>query len=232
MTSTSHPLSDLAPNHPILGSEEEWESIEPPMDSDLHRIQIELLLACLAWWWRPDFFVVKGVDPRPRKSWMVWREDDRYPDLIIEFLSSGTAGRDRREKKQIYQDQFQTPEYFWFHPFTQEFKGFRLERGEYQPIAKTTNDWLWSEQLELYLGIYNQKLRFFAQEGELVLSPSERAEQEYQRAEQERQRAEQEYQRAEQERQQLNQERQGRQQAEQEIERLRKRLQELGIKDP
>jgi Uma2 family endonuclease len=39
-------------------------------------------------------------------------------------------------KKPIYQDIFRTPEYFWFHPETPEFKGFRLsyrQNGEIPP---------------------------------------------------------------------------------------------------
>lgn len=50
----------------------------------------------------------------PRKSWVVWEEDDKYPNVIIELLSESTEQVDRRLKKQIYQDTFHTPEYFWF----------------------------------------------------------------------------------------------------------------------
>ncbi|MGK7941002.1 MAG: hypothetical protein AB4062_12805 [Crocosphaera sp.] len=35
--------------------------------------------------------------------------------------------------------------------------------------------WLWSEQLQLYLGIYEDKLRYFDIDGELVSSPEESA---------------------------------------------------------
>lgn len=34
---------------------------------------------------------------------------------------------------------------------------------------------MWSQQLNLYLGIYEQKLRFFTPEGELVPTPEEAA---------------------------------------------------------
>jgi hypothetical protein len=60
---------------------------------------------------------------------------------------------------------------------------------------------LWSEELNLYLGIHEQQLRYFSPEGSLVLTPAEANIQERQRAEQEHQRAEQERQRTEQERQ-------------------------------
>ncbi|MGI2909488.1 Uma2 family endonuclease, partial [Tolypothrix sp. VBCCA 56010] len=35
----------------------------------------------------PDFFLVRDTEKRPRNSWVVWEEDGRYPDLIIELLS-------------------------------------------------------------------------------------------------------------------------------------------------
>ncbi|MBW4634347.1 MAG: Uma2 family endonuclease [Iphinoe sp. HA4291-MV1] len=177
-------------------------SDEPSLESDLHREQIELLLACLKWWWRertdfyasgnltiyfspehittrdfrgPDFFVVLGVENRPRKSWILWAEQGKYPNVIIELLSDSTAKVDKEFKKQLYQDTFRTPEYFWFHPNTLEFKGFRLMGGKYQPIEATTSGWLWSQQLELFVGVHESKLRFFSPEGQLIPTPEERA---------------------------------------------------------
>jgi hypothetical protein len=54
-----------------------------------------------------------------------------------------------------------------------------------QQIAK------WSEQLELYLGIHERKLRFFTREGQLVPTLEEAVIAEQQRANQEQQRADQ-----------------------------------------
>ncbi len=51
---------------------------------------------------------------------------------------------------------------------------------------------MWSQQLGLYLGVYQEKLRFFTAETELVPTPEEvaqQAEHEKQRAEQEKQRS-------------------------------------------
>ncbi|MBU6230706.1 MAG: Uma2 family endonuclease, partial [Cyanobacteria bacterium REEB459] len=76
------------------------------------------------------------------------------------------------------------PDYFWFDPNTLEFQGFHLVDGLYQAIQPTDQGWLWSQQLELYLGVFEQRLRFFTPQGELIPSPEERAEQERQRAEQ------------------------------------------------
>ena len=121
----------------------------------------------------PDFFVVKGAERKPRKSWVVWEEDGRYPNLIVELLSDSTAATDRGLKKQLYQDTFRTPDYFLFDPHTLEFQGFHLVDGTYQDLQPNQQGWLWSEQLQLFLGIDDQQLRFFTPEGQLVLSPEE-----------------------------------------------------------
>lgn len=220
-------------------------SDEPPLESDLHRKQIEILINSLEYWWRerqdfyasgnltiyyspnqlkseyfrgPDFFVVLGAERKDRRSWAVWQENGKYPNVIVEILSDSTAGTDRGLKKEIYQDTFRTPDYFWFDPNTLEFAGFHLMEGQYQALTPTSQGWLWSRQLGLYLGIYEGKLRFFTTDGQLVPQAEE---QERQRAEQERQRAEQERQRAETERQRAER-------AEQEIERLRSQLRAMG----
>jgi Uma2 family endonuclease len=187
------------------------ESNEPPLESDLHRDQIDLLIRLLRWCWQqrhdfyvsgnltvyyspqqrksedfrgPDFFVVLNTEDKPRKSWVVWEENGQYPNVIVELLSNSTAATDRGLKKQIYQDIFRTPEYFWFDPHSLEFAGFELNRGTYCPLQPNQQGWLWSEQLELYLGIHEQKLRFFTREGQLVPTPEEVALAAQQRAEQ------------------------------------------------
>lgn len=62
--------------------------------------------------------------------------------------------------------------------------------GTYEAIVPTAQGWRWSQQLGLYLGIYQEKLRFFTPAGDLVLSPEETAEAERQKAEAERQKNE------------------------------------------
>ena len=195
------------------------------METDLHLKQMMLLISCLNWLWRdrnnffvagnltiyysqkriktrdfrgPDFFVVQGVESRPRKSWTIWEEDGKYPNLIIELLSTSTAEIDRTLKKTLYQDRFRTPEYFWFSPDTLEFEGFRLTGNQYEPIASTANGWRWSEELELFLGIENKQLRYFTRDGDLVPTPDEAAIQERQRADQLSERADQLAERADQ----------------------------------
>ena len=161
-----------------------------------------LLLNCLQWIWKdrndyfaagnltvyysprkrkdeifrgPDFFVALDTNPHPRKSWMVWEEDGKYPNVIVELLSDSTAEVDRTLKKQLYAETFRTPEYFWFDPDSQEFEGFALVRGDYQPIERTEQGWIWSEQLALHLGLHGEQLRFFEEDGTLVPTLQEAA---------------------------------------------------------
>jgi Uma2 family endonuclease len=125
----------------------------------------------------PDFFVVLDTEQRDRKSWTVWEEDGKYPNVIVEILSDSTEQVDRGLKKQLYQDVFHTHEYFWFHPYTLEFVGWRLDGKQYQPIVPTTEGWLWSEELQLYLGLHHEQLRYFDADRALVPTPEEAANQ-------------------------------------------------------
>lgn len=156
---------------------------------------------------RGQIFVALGAEKKDRRSWAVWEENGKYPNIIIELLSDSTAAIDRGEKKNIYQDTWRVPDYFWFHPDTLEFQGFHLVDGNYEPLTPTPQGWLWSEQLNLYLGLDDKTLRFFTPEGRLVPLPESDAEQ---RAEQAEQQAEQAQQQAEQAQQQLEAERQKR----------------------
>ena len=177
-------------------------SYEPPMETYLHLQQMILLLKCLEWWWRdrsdffaagnltiyyspqqrkseffrgPDFFVVLGTERKPRPSWVVWQEGGQYPHVIIEILYDSTAETDRGLKKQIYQDIFRTPDYFWFDPNSFEFQGFQLVGGQYQPLEANEQGCLWSQQLQLFLGLENGQLRFFTPQGKLVPTAEESA---------------------------------------------------------
>jgi Uma2 family endonuclease len=194
-------LPPYQPESPALPPENLY-SDEPQLETDLHLQQIILFLECLNWWWRdrddfyasgnltiyyslkqlknrdfrgPDFFVVLGVDRHARKSWTVWEEEGKTPNVIVEVLSESTAEVDRTLKKQIYQDVLKVYDYFWFDPESQEFCGFRLMDGHYQAIEPNATGWLWSEQLQLFLGIHNTKLRFFSPDGVMIPSPTEAA---------------------------------------------------------
>jgi Uma2 family endonuclease len=215
---TREQLAELMPSAQGLLSD------EPEMEHSLHALQLLILVSCLTRIWQdrndyflswnltvyysrdqlktkdfhgPDLFLVKGVENRPRPSWVVWEEGGKYPDLIVELLSESTAKVDREEKRELYQRIFRTPEYFYFSPETLEFMGLRLRGEKYEEIPLTKEGWRWSGVLGLYLGIHNQQLRYFFPNGELVPTPEEAEKIERQRAEQERQRAKQEQQRSE-----------------------------------
>jgi len=117
-----------------------------------------------------------------RKRWVVWEEDGKYPNVIVEILSDTPARSDRETPKQVYQDTFRTPEYFWFDPHTLEFAGFVLMAGAYEPLNPTPACRLWSRQLDLFLDIHEDKLRYFTATGALVPLPEEAAQQAAERA--------------------------------------------------
>ncbi len=224
MVLNNHYDSLIFPPHDLL-------SDEPPLESYRHLKQLISLLTSLERSWSdradffvggnmtiyysihqhkskkirgPDLFVVLDTDRRERKSWIVWEEDGKYPNFILEIVSEATTTIDRELKKRLYQDIFRTPDYFWFDPFQLEFKGFKHTYRCYEPIQPNEHGWLWSEELKLYLGIKNQQLRFFDFHGALILTPEEaeadaqeRAETEQKRAETEQKRAETEQKRAE-----------------------------------
>ena len=185
-------------------------SDEPEMESSLHYQQLALLVSTLEHHWRerddffiganltvyysqtelrrrafrgPDFFLVTGVSREARNSWVVWAEDGRYPDLIIELLSPSTARVDREDKKALYQNIFRTPEYFWFSPDTLEFAGFHLSDQRYSPIEPDDQGHLYSHVLGLSLGVLDGQLRYFRQDGETLPTMAEAIQAEAQRAE-------------------------------------------------
>lgn len=197
----------------------------------------------------PDFFVALNVDgTKERQGWVVWEEEGRYPDVIVELMSPSTAREDVGPKKDIYEQTFRTRDYFVYNPFDRRsLQGWHLDtNGRYQEIVPDERGWLWCESLELWLGVWDGTLtkenapwlRFFDAQGNLILlsqelapQERERAEQERERAEQERERAEQERERAEQERERAEQERERANTAETRLQELQERLQAMGI-DP
>jgi Uma2 family endonuclease len=197
-----HPpmIREQTPNESVQWTSTQLESDEPPLESDLHRDQINLLIRLLKYWWRgrqdfyisgnltiyyneqqiksrdfrgPDIFVVLGADPKSRRSWVTWDEGGQYPTVIIELLSPSTASVDRGPKKVLYQDVWRVPDYFWFDPDTLEFAGFHWVKGQYEAIAPTESGLLWSEALGLYLGIYDRQLRWFNDQGQVLPLPEE-----------------------------------------------------------
>jgi Uma2 family endonuclease len=194
-----------------------------PMETARHRDQMNLLIDSLKAYWKdsrryytggnmflhfdisnkrqfrgPDFFLVMDADNRERKSWVVWQEGMRFPDVIIELLSDSTRKTDKGEKKELYEKIFRTPEYYIYDPFSQEFAGYSLSGNFYKTVPPDRESRIYSPITGLYLVIKNGWLRWMTKDGYILPSHEELYEREKQRAEQEKQRAEQEKQRAEQ----------------------------------
>jgi Uma2 family endonuclease len=240
-----------------------------PLETNWHRIEMNLLIESVHYQWRerddyfaggnmfiyfsleqvrnrdyrgPDFFVVKDVDgERDRASWIVWEENGRYPSVIVELSSPTTIDVDLGPKRQLYEQVFRTSEYFCYDPTARKLWGWRLQGRRYQEIEPDEQGWLWSDEMELWLGPWEGKfqrtyttwLRFFTPEGDLVLTLGEaearRAQEESRRARAASMRAQAEAQRAEAEAQRAEAEAQRAAAAEAEVARLRARLAQLGV---
>jgi len=175
-----------------------------PLESNWHRIQINLLVDLTHQLWGlrddyfaggnmfvyfsvqqvmtydyrgPDFFLVKEVAKKERRSWKTWEEGGRFPDLIVELLSPTTAAADLTTKKRLYERTFRTSEYFAYDPDVRRLVGFRLGEGlAYHALLPNEHGWLWSEELQMWLGEWEGEyerefsvwLRFYNREGKLA----------------------------------------------------------------
>src|ERR671933_633824 len=181
------------------------------------------------WYKRPDWFGVVGVsrlyEGRDlRLSYVVWQERVN-PFVVVELLSPGTEEEDfgRTVQKsgnpptkwQVYEQILRIPYYIIFSRYTNELQAFHLVGGHYE-LMTLRDGRLQVPELELSLGLWQGSfreinrlwLRWFTAEGELILTPDEKATTAQQRAESAEQRAE---------------------SAEQRAERLAARLRELGV---
>ena len=188
----------------------------------------------------PDVMVAKGVDATiKRRTYKLW-EEKVPPCFAVEITSGGTKLEDIVTKPALYA-KLGISEYFLFDPLheylDEQFIGYRLVDGEYTLLEPDSEGNLYSEELDILLGVDDTLLRIVMPDGEFLPDLEEavdfldeaqqRMEQADQRAEQEAQRAEQADQRAEQEAQRAEQEASRRVAAEAEARRLQKRLDEL-----
>ncbi|MDJ0801094.1 MAG: Uma2 family endonuclease [Calothrix sp. MO_167.B12] len=228
-----------------------------PMESQRHKLQMDLLIDALQPWLEqrndgyvggnmfvyyslaqvknkdfkgPDFFVVLGVPKGERKSWVVW-EEGKAPDVVIELLSDSTAAADKNEKKLIYQNQMRVPEYFWYNPFNpDDWAGFSIQNSIYQPIPVNSHNQLVSQSLGLALQRWQGSYKGIETtwlRWETLAGELLPTADEI--AQQERQRAEQEHQRAEQERQRAEQEHQRANMIEQQLLQTARNLLQSGM---
>ncbi|MDX2271971.1 MAG: Uma2 family endonuclease [Cyanobacteriota bacterium] len=185
----------------------------------------------------PDWFYVPHVPPllngKRRRSYVMWKEIIA-PLLAIEFVSGD--GSEERDSTPIYGSHGARPGKFWVYeqaihiPFYAIYEVdkasvevYELHRGRYQPCQANERGHYRIPALGVELGIWygqymNQDLpwlRWWTEDGILLLSGEERAEQAEERAEQAEERAEQATQQA--------------QSANQRAEKLAARLRELGV---
>ncbi|AUX25550.1 hypothetical protein SOCEGT47_060970 [Sorangium cellulosum] len=183
-----------------------------PMESERHRAQMDMLIEVLKLFWRdrddvfvagnmaiyfselqakkndfrgPDVFVVLDTNRRERKSWVVWQEDGRTPDVVIELLSESTEAVDRGEKMRVYAKLLRVPEYYLFDPFSGAFEAYALDRAtrSYVPVPPEANGDVVSACLGLrlgvrhgtYLGLEADWLRWLDAKGRVLPTAEEQA---------------------------------------------------------
>lgn len=116
----------------------------------------------------PDVFVVFGVDKSDRRSYKLWEEGNKAPDLVLEITSKSTKKEDQETKPDTYAV-LGVREYFQYDPMgdylNPRLQGSRLVEGSYQPIAQTVLPdgvlSLRSEVLGLELRSCAGELRFY-----------------------------------------------------------------------
>jgi Putative restriction endonuclease len=134
----------------------------------------------------PDVFVVKGIRKCERLHYLLWEERKR-PNIVIEVTSKTTRKEDIDTKFVLYRDALRIKEYFLFDPFGDYLKpdrlrGFRLRKGEYEPIALVDGR-MPSKELGLHLERDGDTLRLYNPLTKAwLLTTDERAEQERRRA--------------------------------------------------
>lgn len=193
----------------------------------------------------PDGFLSLGVDRRkdgkPRRSYIVWTENNIPPILTLEVVSQ-TPGEEYDEKMTTYARLgvlyyvVYNPQY-WRRDGHLPFEVYKLINGAYQ---LQVGEPYWMPEIGLGIGrcplpddpLDREILSWYDAQGQRHLSEAEverqRLDAERQRAETERQRAESEHQRAEAERQRAETESQRAEAERQRAERLAERLRQLG----
>jgi Uma2 family endonuclease len=233
-----HPLANY-PKPPPRGEDLPYDDGEP-MESGRHVEQMSLLIETLRWAWRdrpdvyvsgneflyyseiqskkndfrgPDVFVVLDALQRQRRSWVVWEEDGRTPDVVIELLSPTTEHIDRGEKMRIYR-LLRVPAYYLYDPWTHVLEGYALEGDHYVRMEPDAQGRLPCAPLGLSLGIIECEyrgtripwLRWLDTEGQRVLFRGEFADAETRRADEEKKRADEEKKRADEEKKRADEE--------------------------
>ena len=147
----------------------------------------------------PDWFYVPQVYPVAaevvRRSYTPNQEGEPIA-VVMEFLSETECGElsvrstPPYGKLYFYEHILQVPTYVTYDPYEPSLEVRCLENGKYVLAKADANGRFWIPELELFLGIWRGErlcqtinwLRWWDQEGNLLLWSSEQAEQEHQRA--------------------------------------------------
>jgi Uma2 family endonuclease len=198
----------------------------------------------------PDIMVVLDHPAGPRSSYQQWKENDRQPQVVFEFLSSGNTASEMMEKMEFYDD-FGCDEYYIYDYKKCTFNAYsRLEATDSLVKVKPSADHTWTSRLlGTTFGLSpNGKLWVKRPDGRLMETQQQiwkraeaetkraedaakRAETEAKRAEAEASRAETETRRAEAEAKRAEVEAQRAAQEKSRAEALAQKLRELGV-DP
>jgi len=138
----------------------------------------------------PDGIAVLGVDGRERRGWIVWEEEGRYPDLVIEHMSPSTRKVDLGTKVRIYGQIWKVREYFAFDLETGRIYAFRGGADGLVAMEPSASGRYPSAVLGAEIGVSDLPvdgrpgpwMRVFTSDGALVPNPVERAAAEAERA--------------------------------------------------
>jgi len=214
-TTTMNPRTmsvSQVPKPPPRGADLPCDDGEP-METSRHRRQASVLLDSLNLAWRerndyfaaanmflyfsetqsrkndfrgPDVFVVLDTEKRERRSWVVWEEGGRTPDVVFELVSESTEAVDRGEKMNIYARVLHVACYVIYDPFSARLDVFRLDASKraYERVAPNARGHFACEPLGLFVGVVRSTidaadapwLRLLDTNGNVLPEPTERAE--------------------------------------------------------
>ena len=119
--------------------------------------------------------------PRGLRNWEMWRRNRPAPVVAFEISSYGTWDMDLDEKPQRYQI-LGTKEYFAFDPMNywkdsqgRQLRGWDFTSGAIVELVADERGWLWSAELESWLGPDDGYLRLYDRNGQMRLTEAEEA---------------------------------------------------------
>ena len=132
----------------------------------------------------PDVFVVlDAIDNPDRPSWVLWEEDQRTPNVVVELLSPTTEKNDRGPKFRVYEQLLKVDNYFLYDPMDHRFEGWQLGAQGYEALIPDADGRLDCRAVGRKLGRWqgtfsgrtNNWLRLFDADGRLTRTYTEAA---------------------------------------------------------